>query len=170
MFNKRPDATGVAQPNGASHKPVKQNTAIDLLAVVAGTATGALGAAQIFVPIIAYPLTGLESGLASQIVGLQWLVIAGLLLLGGILRVRVVTIFAAEFLTIGAGVALTVVLFNDPKSVAVIVHAAMALMAFACSGFARLTDKADLKKELRFEQERAKLAQSSPDIIRKDLV
>lgn len=143
-----------ASPQPAQ-KPAKQNGVIDLLAVATGTAAGALGAVQLFAPFMGGPLTGLDNSVGSQLVALQWLVLAGLLLVGGITHIRVVSIFAAEFLMIGALSALAINLWYDHQSLAVFVHGAIAAMAFSCSGFARLTDKADLKRELKIMRQQA---------------
>lgn len=143
-----PAAEGKTAP-----KPKKQTSAIDLLAVICATFTGALGITQFFAPLVASPLTGLDAGIGSQVIALQWTVMAGLLLLGSVFRARVVTIFAAEFLMIGSAAALGVVLLNDPKSIAVFVHGAVAVLAFASSGFSRLSDRAEMKRELRLLRE-----------------
>lgn len=154
MFGKKSSTAG-ASPSPISIRMKSSAPAIDSLAVITAIAAAGLGGGQLFAPLAAAPLSGLEDSLASRILAVQWLFLAGLLLLGGATRLRVVTIFAAEFLMIGSLAALAVTVYAEPGSVAPFTHGAIAVLAFACSGFARLTDKADLKKELRLLREHA---------------
>ncbi len=147
---------GKVDPAGKIPQAPKQHTAVDGLAVATATAVAVLGGMQLFAPLFASPLTGLEAGIASEIIAVQWLAMAVLLMLGGITRLRAVSIFAAEFLLFGALAACVVMLLTAASSVAVLVHGGIAAMAFACSGMARLFDKAELKRELRFVREQAK--------------
>lgn len=75
-------------------------------------------------------------------------------------------IFAAEFVLIAALAALAVTLFTQPEFIPLLVHGAMAFFGLLSSGFTRLTDKADLKRELRLMKEQATISreprQNSP--------
>ncbi len=153
---------GKTGPAAVFPQASRQHTAVDGLAVATATAVAVLGAMQLFVPALASPLTGLEAGAGSQIIAVQWLALSVLLLVGGISRLRPVSIFAAEFLMIGAIAACIIMVFRTSYSVAALVHGAIAAMAFACSGLARLFDKAELKRELRFVREQAR-SDTEPD-------
>lgn len=127
----------------------QSGSAVDHIAAVTGLAVLALGLAQLLVPLVAAPLTGIEPGTASEILGLQWALFGGLLALGGVIRTRVITIFAAEFIMISAIVSLLVTFAKHHDMMPLIVHGSVAFIGLVSSGFARLSDKADLKKELQ---------------------
>lgn len=104
-------------------------------------------------PIFAAPLTGLDNGIGSQIIGLLWSLLGGLLAVGGILRVRVLTIFAAEFLLLLGLTALILIFIRQIEPIALLVHGAVAFVGLINSGLARLVDKAEIKRELVIARE-----------------
>ncbi|MGN3974195.1 hypothetical protein [Tsuneonella sp. SYSU-LHT278] len=129
--------------------------AVDHISAVTGLVVLGFGIAQPIAPLVMAPITGFEPGIASDVLALQWAALGGLLAVGGLIRSRVVAIFAAEYLVITALAALAVTLIRGPDPVALLMHGTMAFLAFTSSGFARLTDKADLKRELRLLREHA---------------
>lgn len=137
--------------------------AVDLLATVVGTAVAAMAGAQFLFPWAASPLTGFEPGLATDVLALIWGLLGVLLLMAATMRLRVLTIFAAEFLFMIGAAAAVVIFFRDPGSVALMTHAAVAGLAFASSGVARLADKAELRRELRLVREQANRPLSQDD-------
>lgn len=142
-------------------KPARRDSAaVDHIAAAGATIVAALGAVQTLAPTMASPLTGIEGGTGAQIVGAQWAILGVLLAAGGLFRMRVLTIFAAEFLLIAGLAALIVTAFQQPDAVHLIVHGSVAFIGLASSGLARLTDKADLKRELRIARETARQAQA----------
>lgn len=134
------------------------SAAVDHIASFTGIFVVALGAAQLIAPVMTAPLTGIEPGTAADVLGLQWAALGALLTLGGFLRTRVVTIFAAEFILISALAALTIVAIELHAIESLLIHGAMAVIGFLNSGFARLSDKAELKRELRLVREHANIA------------
>lgn len=129
--------------------------AVDHIAAGTGAFILSLGIAGLVSPFWIAPLTGIEPGSGGAIVASQWAVFGTLLLAGGVLRTRVVTIFASEFVMISALVALAITLVNQPDWINSLIHGSMAFLGLISSGFARLTDKADLKRELLLMRERA---------------
>ena len=157
MFRKK-----AIQPLTEARTPVTRfGGAVDHIATITGILILGLGVTQLVSPVLAAPLTGIAPGTGAEILAVQWVVLGGLLAVGGIIRTRVVTIFAAEFVMISAVAALAVTLFNQLDLVPLLVHGAMAFLALVSSGFARLTDKADLKRELRLMREEASLGRES---------
>ncbi|MEO1220621.1 MAG: hypothetical protein AAFY42_04620 [Pseudomonadota bacterium] len=136
----------------------KSGGAVDHVAAASAVLVAGLGLAQLFMPLMAAPLTGIEGSTGAQIVGLQWALLGGLLAFGGLFRMRVVTIFAAEFLFLTGVAAAIVSAINHPDMMPLLVNGAVALVGLINSGLARLVDKADMKRELRIARETAKLA------------
>lgn len=139
----------------------KSGGAVDHVAAASAVVVAGLGLAQLFVPLMAAPLTGIESSTGAQIVGLQWALLGGLLAFGGVFRMRVVTIFAAEFLFLCGVAAAIVSAINHPDMMPLLVNSAVAFVGLANSGLARLVEKADMKRELRIARETAKFANQS---------
>lgn len=129
--------------------------AVDHIAAATGVMVAALGLWQMFAPLLATPFTGIEPGMAGQILGLQWAVFGALLALGGVLRTRVLTIFAGEFVALSALAALAVFLINQRGIESVLIYCLIAGLGFASSGVARLTDKAELRREIKLLREQA---------------
>ena len=140
------------------HRANHSGGAVDHVAAAGAALVAALGAAQIFAPALVSPMTGIENGTGAQIVGAQWALLGGLLAAGGLFRLRVLTIFAAEFLLIAGLAAMIVVSIKQPNMVHVLIHGGVAFIGLTSSGLARLSDKADLKRELRIARETAKQA------------
>lgn len=136
----------------------KTGGAVDHIAAAAAVPIIGLGIAQIVTPLLAAPFTGIEDGTGGQIIGLQWAVFGAILAFGGLFRMRVLTIFAAEFLLIAGIVVVAVNAMTGPEFMPLLVNGAVAGVGLVCSGLARLTDKAELKRELRIAREHAKLA------------
>lgn len=130
-------------------KPVKQGGAVDHIAAVTAMFVAGLGFTQIFVPLLVNPMTGFEGGVAAQIIAIQWAVFGSLLFIGGLFRIRVLTIFSAEFLLLVGLSGLAANLIQQGAMVPLMVHGGIALAGLANSGLARLTDKAELKRELQ---------------------
>lgn len=145
-------------------KAARTGGAVDHIAAATGVPILVLGVAQLVAPVWTSPLTAIEPGTGAAILGVLWAVLGGLLTIGGVLRTRVVTIFAAEFVLITALAALAVILFTRPEFVPLLVHGAMAFFGLLSSGFARLTDKADLKQELRLMREQVSLVREAREI------
>lgn len=151
MFRKK----GI-QPLNDDRPLMKQSGgAVDHIAAGTGVFILALGIAGLVSPFWIAPLTGIEPGTGSAIVASQWVVFGALLLAGGVLRTRVVTIFAGEFVMISALVALAITLINNPGLINSLIHGSMAFLGLVSSGFARLTDRADLRRELVWMREQA---------------
>lgn len=136
----------------------RSGVAVDHIAAATGVPVLVLAAIQLAAPAMAGPITGLEQGAASAILAVQWAMLGGLLVIGGITRTRAVAIFAADFLIIAGLAGAIVCLFAQSSLTAIIMHSAIAALGFVSSSFARLTDKADLKCDLRLLQEQAKPA------------
>lgn len=136
----------------------KSGGAVDHVAAASAVLVAGLGLTQLFMPLIAVPLTGIEGSTGAQIVGLQWALLGGLLAFGGLFRMRVVTIFAAEFLLLTGVAAAIVSAINHPDMMPLLVNGAIAFVGLINSGLARLVDKADMKRELRIARETAKIA------------
>lgn len=132
---------------------VRTGGAVDHIAAANGALILALGVTQLAAPDFAAPLTGIEAGTGAEILGLQWAALGALLAIGGIIRTRVVSIFAAEFVMISAIAALAVTLVKRPDAVPLLIHGSVLFLGLISSGFARLTDKAELKRELRLIRE-----------------
>lgn len=132
--------------------------AVDHVAAATGVPILVLGVVQLVSPYWAAPLTGIEPGTGAAVLGLLWAGLGGLLAIGGIIRTRVVSIFAAEFVLMIALAAVAVTLVTQPEFIPLLVHGAMAFFGLLSSGFARLTDKADLKRELRLMREQATIS------------
>lgn len=139
-------------------RPARSGGAVDHVAAASAVLVAGLGLTQIFAPVLAAPLTGIEASTGAQIVGLQWSLLGGLLAFGGLFRMRVVTIFAAEFLFLSGIAALIVSVINRPDMMPILVNGAVAFVGLISSGLARLTDKAEMKRELQIARESAKLA------------
>lgn len=141
--------------------------AVDHIAAATGVPILVLGVVQLTAPNLVAPFTGIEPGTGTAILGVLWAFFGGLLAISGIIRTRVVAIFAAEFVLIAALAALAVTLVTRPDFIPLLVHGAMAFFGLLSSGFARLADKADLKRELRLIKEQATISreprQTSPD-------
>lgn len=139
-------------------RPSKSGGAVDHVAATSAMLVAGLGLTQLFMPLAAAPLTGIESSTGAQIVGLQWALLGGLLAFGGLFRMRVVTIFAAEFLFISGVAAAIVSAINHPDMMPLLVNGAVAVVGLVNTGLARLVEKADMKRELRITREKAKIA------------
>jgi len=135
----------------------RPSAAVDHIAAFTGIFVVALGVAQLIAPVMTAPLTGIEPGTAADVLGLQWAALGAVLTLGGFLRTRVVTIFAAEFILISALAALTILAIELQAIESLLIHGAMAVIGFLNSGFARLSDKAELKRDLRLMREHASI-------------
>lgn len=138
--------------------------AVDHIAAATGVSVLVLGVVQLVAPDWIAPFTGIEPGTGAAILGVLWASLGGLLTIGGIIRTRVVTIFAAEFVLIAALAALGVTLVTNPEFIPLLLHGAMAFFGLLSSGFARLTDKADLKRELRLMREQASLGRENQEV------
>lgn len=149
MTPHRPSSTETPASKSANRK----SQVVDLVAVIAATCLASLGVLQLIAPALAAALTGIEAGLAGEILAVQWLLMAALLFVGGVLHMRVVTIFAAEFVVIGSLAAFFIALVRSPDAMPMFVHGAIVLLALGSSGFARLTDKAELKREVHLLRE-----------------
>ena len=143
------------------YKPVRQGGAVDHIAAVTAMFVAGLGAVQLFSPILVNPMTGFESGVASQIIAIQWAVFGALLFIGGLFRIRVLTISAAEFLMLVGLSGLAANLLHEGAAVPLIVHGAIAFAGLLNSGLARLTDKAELKRELQLMRAEAKSVETT---------
>lgn len=130
----------------------------DPLAVATALMVAGLGVTQLIVPAFVNPMTGFESGMATQFIGLQWIVFGVLLATGGLFRTRVLTIFASEYLLLVGLIGVGASLLHRGDAVPLMVHGAIAFTGLLNAGIARLTDKADLKRELRIARETAKQA------------
>lgn len=130
----------------------------DPIAVATALMVAGLGIFQLFMPAFVQPLTGFEAGMATQVIGLQWIVLGVLLAAGGLFRTRVLTIFASEYLLLVGLIGVGASLLHRGDAVPLMVHGAIAFTGFFNAGIARLTDKADLKRELRIARETAKQA------------
>lgn len=139
-------------------RPSKSGGAVDHVAAASAILVAGLGLTQLLMPLMASPLTGIEGSTGAQIVGLQWALLGGLLAFGGLFRMRVVTIFAAEFLFIAGVAAAIVSAINHPDLMPLLVNGAVAVVGLVNSGLARLVDKADMRRELRIARETAKVA------------
>lgn len=117
-----------------------------------------LGIAQLLTPAFVNPLTGFETSMATQVIGLQWIVFGVLLATGGLFRTRVLTIFASEYLLLVGLIGVGASLLHRGDAIPLMVHGAIAFTGLLNAGIARLTDKADLKRELRIAREAAKQA------------
>ena len=131
----------------------------DPIAVATALMVAGLGVAQLFAPAFVDPLTGFESGMATKAIALQWIVFGGLLATGGLFRTRVLTIFASEYLFLVGLIGVGASLLQQGDAAPLMVHGAIAFTGMLNAGIARLTDKADLKRELRIARETAKQAQ-----------
>lgn len=129
--------------------------AVDHIAAATGIMVLALAVTQLVAPEVASPLTAIDRGTAGGILALQWIALGGLLSVGGIIRTRAVSIFAADFLMISGIAGVAVCLFEQQPIIPIVIHAAVAALGFISSSFARLTDKADLKRDLRLMREQA---------------
>ncbi len=157
MFKKQ-----TIKPFGADqHKAPRTGGAVDHIAAASGVPILVLGVVQLVSPDLAAPLTAIEPGTGSAILGVLWAVLGGLLTFGGIIRTRIVAIFAADFVLIAALAAVAVTLFSQPEFIPLMVHGAMAFFGLLSSSFARLTDKADLKRELRLMREQATISRET---------
>ncbi|MEM7688073.1 MAG: hypothetical protein AAF291_03545 [Pseudomonadota bacterium] len=136
-------------------KSIKAGGAVDHIAAASAVMVTGLGVAQVLVPLVATPLTGIENGTAGIILAVQWIVFGAVLAVGGLFRMRVVTIFAAEFLLVAGLAAGAVIMLFTPDPIPLFVHGAVALVGLINSGLARLTDKAELKRELSLAKARA---------------
>ncbi len=74
------------------------------------------------------------------------------------MRARQLTIFGAEFLLVTSICSIAVLAITGAGPLAIGLHATLAIMALTSTGFARLTDKADLKRQLTLAREQAKFA------------
>lgn len=135
----------------------KSGGAVDHIAAATAVLVAGLGLTQLFMPLVAAPLTGIESSTGAQVVGLQWALLGGLLAIGGLFRMRVVTIFAAEFLFISGVAAAIVSAINHQDMIPLLINGAVAFVGLSNSGLARLVEKADMKRELRITREKAKI-------------
>jgi hypothetical protein len=133
----------------------RSGEAVDHIAAASGVPVLILAAAQLLAPSMATPLTGLEAGTASAILAAQWAALGGLLLFGGVTQTRAVAIFAADFLIIAGLAGAIVCLFTQSSLTAIITHGIIAALGFLTSSLSRLTDKADLKRELIMMREQA---------------
>lgn len=143
----------------------KAGGAVDHVAAASATLVAGLGLAQLFTPLLVSAMTGLESGLASHIVALQWIVLGGLLFVGGVLRIRVLTMFAAEFLMLTGLTGVAAGLVHQGDIVPVLVHGAVAFVGLINSGLARLTDKAEMTRELRLAKATAEEARQKQEPV-----
>lgn len=143
----------------ATYATARSNSggAIFHIAAVTGVFIAGLGAGQLFAPALVSPLTGIEASTGGDIIGLQWGILGGLLAVGGIIRTRVLVIFAAEFVLISALAALAIKFYEPHDSVSMLVLGAVALVGLVNSGITRLADKAELKREMRLMREQASL-------------
>lgn len=145
-------------------RSTKSGGAIDHIAAATAVMVVGLGVAQLVTPLFATPLTGIESGTAGMILAVQWIVFGAILAVGGLLRMRVVTIFAAEFLLVSGLAAVAVTVLNSADPIPLLVHGAVAFVGLVNSGLARLTDKAELKRELHFAKAHAEEARKKHEI------
>lgn len=134
----------------------RSGAAVDHIAAATGLPVLLLAVAQLVVPDMAFSISGLEPGTASAILAAQWAALGGLLTIGGIIRARAVMIFAADLLMISGLAGAIVCLFWQQSLTPIIAQSALAALGFLSSSFARLTDKADLKRDLRVMREQAK--------------
>lgn len=147
MFVKRKMAEPILQPSAI--KPAQQGGAVDHIAAASAMVVVGLGVTQLFTPLFVSPMTGLESSRAAQIIAMQWILFGAFLFFGGLFRIRVATIFSAEFLMfVGlSGVAASI--YRQGDMVPLMVHGAIAFTGLTNTGLARLADKAELKRELK---------------------
>lgn len=94
-------------------------------------------------------------GTASAILAAQWAALGGLLLFGGVTQTRAVEIFAADFLIIAGLAGAIACLFTQASLTAIITQGMIAALGLLTSSLSRLTDKADLKRELVMMREQA---------------
>lgn len=154
MFNKLVDKKSIT----SNHVPISANekgTAVEALAITTSIALLILGLGHLLFPLAFSPFTGIGSDTAGQIIAVQWIAFGMLLFLGGISRLRAITIFAADFIMIASIATLVVVLLGRMNFSEVLIHGSITVLAIASSGFARLSDKAEIKRELHLVREQA---------------
>lgn len=157
----------MAKPNMSESSTQAKVGFVDILATITGTALLVLAFGQLLMPAASQPLSGIEPGIPGQILAVLWAVFGALLLIGGFTRLRVLTIFSGEFVTIVSLATLAVIMVHQPDIIALIIHGGLAALAFVSGGFARLSDKAEIKRELRLMQESVKLnAQTAPTPVK----
>lgn len=158
MLAKNEKIHPLPMPN---NQAVRAGGAIDHIAAATAVPILGLGLTQLVAPLFATPLTGVESGTAGTILAVQWLTFGAILAVGGLFRMRAVAIFAAEFLFVTglASIAVVTLTMNDP--IPLLVHGVVAVVGLITSGLARLTDKAELKRELRFAKATAEEARKA---------
>ncbi|GMN14978.1 hypothetical protein [Altererythrobacter sp. MTPC7] len=162
MFAKRNKIQPLVEPS--TLKPAKQGGAVDHVAAATAMLVAGLGFTQLFAPLLVNPMTGFESGLAAQIIALQWIVFGGLLFFGGLFRIRVLTIFAAEFLMLAGLTGVAATMLHQGEMIPLLIHGGIAITGLVNSGLARLTDKAELKRELHFAKANAAEARKKQEI------
>lgn len=160
MFAKRDKIYPLVE---TSAQVSKSGGAVDHIAAASAVMVVGLGIAQLVTPLFATPLTGIESGTAGMILAVQWIAFGAILAVGGLFRMRVVTIFAAEFLLVAGLAAVAVTILNSPDPIPLLIHGAVAFVGLVNSGLARLTDKAELKRELHFARAHAEEARKTKE-------
>lgn len=115
----------------------------------AGTSLGVIGIAllQLFAPQIATPFTGLEPGAAASVLAIQWAALGVILAMGGLIRLRMPLLFAADFLLICGLSGSAVMMLGQPEMLPLAVHGAIALVGLLNGGLARLARAGDLAGE-----------------------
>ena len=135
--------------------PARVGGAVDHIAAATGVAVLFAGVVQLVMPLAASPFTAVGTETSGVILAVLWTVLGGLLVAGGVFRVRPVSIFAADYLLVVGLAGVVVCLLAERAFTPVIFHGAVAGLGFVGSSFARLTDKAELKRDLRFAREQA---------------
>ncbi|MGB3472548.1 MAG: hypothetical protein WBA51_17170 [Erythrobacter sp.] len=128
----------------------RQGSAVDHIAAASAVPVLAIGVSQLVTPLFAAPFTGFESGPTSLILALQWIVFGGILMAGGVLRIRVVAMFAAEFLFVTGLIAAAFMVLTTQERLPLLVHCGITIIGLVISGITRLADSAELKRDLRF--------------------
>ncbi|QUL38360.1 hypothetical protein [Erythrobacter sp. JK5] len=162
MFAKRSAIQPMVEPPVG---PVRSGGAVDHVAAASAVMVIGLGVMQLAAPFFTSPLTGMEAGTGGTIIAVQWIVFGAILATGGLLRMRVVTMFAAEFLLIAGVVAAIVTMLGNHEPIPLLVHGAIAFVGLTNAGLARLTDSADLKRELRLAKESARMSREDENSV-----
>ena len=148
----------------SNFKTAKQGGAVDHIAAVSAVLVAGLGLTQLFAPLLVSPMTGLESSTPAQMIAIQWILFGTLLAIGGLFKIRVLTIFAAEFLRLSGITGVAASMLHQGEMVPLLVHGAISFVGLTNSGLARLTDKAELKRALHFAKLKAEQVSKSNEM------
>ncbi len=140
--------------------PKQSAPVVDFLAVATGTLVIIMGVMQIVATPVVVPLSGLGSDITSEVIALQWAFLGLLLIVGGIAKTRVITVFAAEFLLLTSLAVIAILLWREPDSFAIATNTVIGALAFASAGSARLVENSEIKREISFARDHSREAKS----------